>query len=74
MQIKTDREGAVVIRELCDIALKQGGLQSMAGITRVLTCLDHPDKPRNPVPEPGPENPTIVPVPKKRQKRGKIKK
>ena len=52
MQIKVDKEGAEVIKQLCDVALRAGGLNSLAGITQVLTCLEHPGKPKQePVPE-----------------------
>ena len=54
MQIKADREGASAIRELCNIALKAGGLVNLAPITQVLACLEHPDKPK---PEPVPDAP-----------------
>lgn len=80
MQIKTDKEGAVAIRALCDIALRQGGLQAMGGIAEVLNCLDYPKPKPEPVPEPDkepekPEPTTPVPATKKTEKRlGKKKK
>ena len=54
MQIKVDKEGAEVIKQLCDVALRAGGLSNLGAISRVLTCLDHPDKPKQ---EPVPETP-----------------
>lgn len=84
MQIKTDKEGTVVIKQLCDVALKSGGLSNLGGITRVLACLNHPDRPKpQPVPlkqkAPVSENPVLVPVVPdkvnpKHPKRGKLKK
>ena len=49
MQIKTDREGAKIIKQLCHTALLHGGMDNLAGVTQVLANLDHPDKPK---PEP----------------------
>jgi len=58
MQIKTDKEGAEAVRGLCDIGLRHGGLNMVAGITQVLTCLDHPGKPKpEPVVPEKPEKP-----------------
>jgi len=58
MQIKVDKEGAEVIKQLCDVALRAGGLNSLAGITQVLTCLEHPGKPKpEPVVPEKPEQP-----------------
>lgn len=72
MQIKTDKQGADAIRALCDIALKSGGMANLAGITQVLACLDYPGR-KMPIPT-KPEPGKLVPVPKKVQKRGKVKK
>lgn len=55
MQIKADREGVSAIRELCNVALKAGGLANLAPITQVLACLVHPDKPKNEPEKPEPE-------------------
>jgi hypothetical protein len=46
MQIKADKKGAEAVRQLCDVALRSGGLANLAPITQVLACLDHPDKPK----------------------------
>ena len=39
MKIYADKEGKEVIVQLCDIALKTGGLQNLNGINNVLTSL-----------------------------------
>ena len=52
MLIKTDKEGAEVIRDLCDVALRAGGMANLAIITRTLNSMDFPGKP---VPKPEPE-------------------
>jgi len=36
MIIKADKEGIQAVQQLCDIALKQGGLQNLAVIQSVL--------------------------------------
>ena len=63
MQIKTDREGAKMIKQLCHTALLHGGMDNLAGVTQVLANLDHPDKPEPKiVPEffaPEPETPKL---------------
>lgn len=71
MQIEADKEGADLIRQLCDVALKSGGLANLAGITQILACLYHPDKPKIPVP--GSKIPVPDKVNPKRPKRGKLK-
>lgn len=45
MIIQTDKEGKGMIEQLCDIALKSGGLQSLNGITQILSSI-------KPLPEP----------------------
>lgn len=39
MEIRTDQEAKVAIEQLCDIALKQGGLQNMNGVGKVLASI-----------------------------------
>ena len=39
MIIKADKDGMEVIKQLCDIALKTGGLQNLVGIQAVLAGL-----------------------------------
>jgi hypothetical protein len=63
MFIKTDKEGAQVIRDLCDVALRAGGMANLAIITRTLNSMDFPGKPV-PKPEPEPETPA---KPKKKE-------
>ncbi len=40
MRILTDEEGKKVIEQLCDIALKQGGLQNINAINVILTSIE----------------------------------
>ena len=61
MFIKADKEGAEVIKQLCDVALRAGGLSNLGVISNVLNSLDHPGKPK---PEPEPE---IKPDKKKKE-------
>ena len=39
MIIEADKEGVEVVKQLCDIALKQGGIQNLKGVTEVLAAL-----------------------------------
>lgn len=39
MIIKKDKEGIAVIQQLCDIALKQGGLQNLQAINKTLASV-----------------------------------
>jgi hypothetical protein len=66
MKITADQEGVQAIRDLCDCALKAGGLANV-GCLKVLQCLDQLGKPKQPI-TPEPERP------KTKHKRGKIKK
>ncbi len=36
MIIKADRDAITFIRELCDLALKQGGIKNLEGVNHVL--------------------------------------
>jgi hypothetical protein len=40
MVIKTDKKGQEAIQQLCDIALKTGGLQNLKGITTILNSIE----------------------------------
>jgi hypothetical protein len=49
MKITADEEGKEAIRQLCDVALRSGGLKNLAPITQVLKAtLDDVDKPSQP--------------------------
>ena len=39
MKITADKEGVEVIRQLCDVALRAGGLHNLAAITPVLQMI-----------------------------------
>lgn len=39
MILQTDKEGKAAVIQLCDIALKQGGLQIMQGVTQILGAI-----------------------------------
>lgn len=39
MRIITDDEGAKIIRELCDVALKQGGIKNLEPILKVIQSI-----------------------------------
>ncbi|MHA1883085.1 MAG: hypothetical protein ACTSUO_08575 [Candidatus Thorarchaeota archaeon] len=39
MKIQVDKEGADIIKQLCDIALRQSGLQSLNGVLSVLSSM-----------------------------------
>lgn len=69
MQITADKKGAAAITELCNLALKTGGLANLPPVTEILTCLEYPGK-LKPVPTPA----TEIPVPKKTKKRLKTNK
>jgi len=40
MIIKADKEGANVISQLCDIALKQNGIKDLQSITTILNSIE----------------------------------
>ncbi len=40
MKIMADKEGKQRIEQLCDVALKAGGLQNRLGINRVMDCIE----------------------------------
>lgn len=40
IRIKTNAEGGKAIQELLDIALKQGGLQSMNGVAQIMNSIE----------------------------------
>lgn len=40
MKIKVDAEGKQAIESLCDLALRQGGLQNMQGVQQVLGSVE----------------------------------
>ncbi len=40
MKIIADKEGIQAIQQLCDIALKQGGLQNLQGIQVILGSIE----------------------------------
>ena len=44
MNIKADKEGKEAITQLCDVALKAGGLQNLAPITNILKAVSDGDK------------------------------
>lgn len=45
MIIQADEEGKKAVVQLCDIALKVGGLQNLRSANQILACLtDAPDK------------------------------
>ena len=54
MKILVDQEGRNVISQLCDIALKQGGVQNLNQVNlilrsvRLLPTLEEPTKPKSP--------------------------
>ena len=39
MLIKTDKEGREAVQQLCDVALKQGGLQNLNAINTILNSI-----------------------------------
>lgn len=39
MVINTDEDGKQALIQLCDIALKSGGLQNLQGITQILNAI-----------------------------------
>ena len=47
MEIRTDDEGRKAVLELCDIALKQGGLAVMQGVARVLQAVNAKPEPED---------------------------
>ena len=40
MVIKTDAEGKNVIEQLCDVALRAGGVQNLQAVTEVLKSIE----------------------------------
>ena len=44
MNIKADKEGKEAITQLCDVALKTGGIQNLAPITNILKAVSDGDK------------------------------
>ena len=44
MKIKADKTGIEVIKQLCDLALKQGGLQNLNAVTQVLQSIEEIEK------------------------------
>jgi len=48
MKIAVDTEGQNVIHQLCDIALKQGGVQNLAAVTMILNSIQllHKEEPK----------------------------
>lgn len=51
MKITVDKEGRAAINQLCDVALKAGGLQNLNGITNVLSSVieELPGRPVRPL-------------------------
>jgi len=45
MKIEADKEGAIAIRQLCDVALRAGGLTNMQGVTQILNGLKESKEP-----------------------------
>lgn len=39
MKISVDKEGRAMINQLCDVALKAGGIQNLNGITQILASI-----------------------------------
>ncbi len=51
MIIQVDNEGRAVLRQLCDAALRQGGIANLDGINKILslvTDIPAPKKPEKP--------------------------
>lgn len=40
MKIKVDKQGNEAIHQLCDIALKTSGIQSIQGVTQILHSIE----------------------------------
>jgi hypothetical protein len=40
MIIRVDEQGRETVKELCDIALKQGGIKLLQGITLILNSIE----------------------------------
>lgn len=40
MKIKVDKRGQEAIQQLCDIALKSGGIQNLNGINTILVSME----------------------------------
>lgn len=40
MKIKVDKKGQEAIQQLCDIALKSGGIQNLNGINTILVSME----------------------------------
>lgn len=53
MKIEADEEGKKAIVELCDAVLKAGliGVQGLAGITKLLNCLEKPKEEKESIEE-----------------------
>lgn len=45
MKIIVDQEARVMIEQLCDIALKAGGIQNLTGVNHLLKFLEEHKKP-----------------------------
>ena len=44
MKINCDEEGNKALLQLCDIALKSGGIQNLQGITQILNAIKIEEK------------------------------